>query len=114
VTIAAAAGLTTAHGLEEDYGRREAARRRRRRRRTAMMTMGAASTSWPAMNSSTALMERNNNNDDDYNVSAPFGHEVETIFFYGCELVLNFFIWATFFFYPTRSLQQDLLFFPTL
>ncbi len=60
---------------------------------TMMMTMGAALASWSATNSSTAPMERDDNNNDDYDVSAPFGHEVENIIFYGCdgcELDLNF------------------------
>ncbi len=35
-------------------------------------------------------MERDDDDDDDYDVSAPFGHEVEKIIFNDCELDLIF------------------------
>jgi hypothetical protein len=63
--------------LGEDYGRREVARRRRRTMMTTMIMMGAASASRPVTNSSTTPMERDDDNNNDYDVSAPFGHEVE-------------------------------------
>jgi hypothetical protein len=55
----------------------------------------------PATNSSTTPMERDDNDDNDYDVLALFGHEVENIIFYGCELDLFILSGQWLFFYPT-------------